>query len=171
MKISNGIKIYYPEDIFTFGKHEGSKIKEVYKYEPSYIFEFCIIKENIFCVDMKSFLNLPRPTPLMDLRVRIEDKKKFNQYLINLKAKLPPKNKTSSITEAFDAIDNGIREDWVEGKEYSYFSSLNKPGLSELDSILEKVQEEGLIPVWIEVDIPQHYIDANKRLYDLAIEN
>lgn len=55
--------MYYPDDVLNFGKNQGVSLKEVYKYQPSYI-EWAIINISDFKIHIESFENLPNPTPV-----------------------------------------------------------------------------------------------------------
>src|SRR5690606_8901956 len=55
--------MYYPDDVLNFGKNQGESLKEVYKYQPSYI-EWAIINKQDFKIHIESFENLPNPTPI-----------------------------------------------------------------------------------------------------------
>ena len=57
------MSIYFPEDIWPYGKNKGLKLKYIYQFQPSYI-EWAIKNKSDFKIDIDSFENFPNPTPL-----------------------------------------------------------------------------------------------------------
>jgi hypothetical protein len=60
-------KIYKPTDKLTFGKNKGFTLEVVWKYQPTYI-SWLILNDEIFCIEIESFRNLPKPTTPYNIR-------------------------------------------------------------------------------------------------------
>ncbi len=52
-----------PYDIITFGKYEGSLLKNIYRFDPEYL-SWCISNVTDFIIDIPQFENLPKPTSI-----------------------------------------------------------------------------------------------------------
>lgn len=48
------MRIYNPSEKMPYGKNKGVVLKEIYKYQPSYI-EWAIINVDDFCIDIDAF--------------------------------------------------------------------------------------------------------------------
>jgi hypothetical protein len=104
------MKLYNPFDVLNFGKNKGHLLKDVYKYQPSYI-EWLILNVEDFAINLEAFVALPKPTPLMygfvlgtkEYRIIMEDKNisLFNQY-----TKIDH-NQLISINDIFQFIASG----------------------------------------------------------------
>lgn len=57
------MKIYEPFDKLNFGKNKGHLLKDIYRYQPSYI-EWLILNVNDFAINIEAFTELPKPTPI-----------------------------------------------------------------------------------------------------------
>ncbi len=52
-----------PSDKLNFGKNKGHLLKDIYKYQPSYI-EWLILNVEDFAINIEAFITLPKPTPI-----------------------------------------------------------------------------------------------------------
>lgn len=57
------LNIYHAEDFLDFGKNKGLKLREIYKFQPSYL-EWAIVTLDDFKIDLESFKNLNPPTTI-----------------------------------------------------------------------------------------------------------
>lgn len=55
--------ILKPTDILVFGKHSGSLLSEVYKFQPTYV-EWIMLNTENYIIDTSAFMQLPLPTPI-----------------------------------------------------------------------------------------------------------
>jgi hypothetical protein len=55
--------ILKPSDRLEFGKHLGSLLSEVYKFQPTYI-EWIMLNTENYIIDTEAFMLLPLPTPI-----------------------------------------------------------------------------------------------------------
>lgn len=57
------IKFYNVDSIFTFGKYEGQSLAEIFKINPSYIFDYCLCKHDNFFIAYSTFKDLLQINP------------------------------------------------------------------------------------------------------------
>lgn len=113
------MKTLYPDDIITFGKNKGSTLREIYKYQPSYL-EWAILHIDNFKIDIDVFEKLPKPTP-MGYRPKEFSGELSNQNLSN--AGFDEILRTRGTTNAYISIEDIkklIEEGFTKELEINY---------------------------------------------------
>lgn len=128
-------RIYHPQDILDFGKHNGEKLKDVFKFQPSYI-EWAIMQIPEFKIDIERFEELPNPTPFK------YDANRYN-----------PEN----IKKSKEARENG---DMKSLFSYGYFANENDYPIS-LSEIKEMILDKPDEVVTIDYSFPKWIVKKN----------
>jgi hypothetical protein len=132
------MKLYNPFDVLNFGKNKGHLLKDVYKYQPSYI-EWLILNVEDFAINLEAFVALPKPTPLMygfvpgtkEYRIIMEEK---NISLFNHYTKIDH-NQLISINDIFQFIASGHKLKEIDYEFPEDVVILNKQKLEKYNLI------------------------------------